>query len=154
VVVPPAPPPQPAIANFAGRWSGFYIVEECSGSSGSMDDIMCSAPRPGNSGGIFQRGVSFPLALELTQNGAAINGILSLGAITGAVTGIVRSNQALSISGTVTASPGNLVVTSTLVEWDTSISGGQMVGRIGFESRVNVFPGSGVIRARLSNVFR
>ena len=154
VVVPPAPPPTPQITNYAGRWQGSYIVEECAGNSGSMDDILCSAPRPGNSGGIFQRGAAFPIAIELTQNGSAVTGILSLGTITGTVTGIVRSDQRLSLSGTVIASGTGFTVTSRLTEWDTFLSGGRMDGRIGFDSTISILPGSGVIRARLSNVFR
>lgn len=110
-VIATPPSPVPSVTNYAGRWSGQYIVEQCSGSSGSMDDVLCSAPRPGNSGGIFQLGVSRPMLLEITQNGTNISGILGIGQTRGSVTGSVRSDGSLFIAGTSTGSEGAVVVT-------------------------------------------
>jgi hypothetical protein len=154
-VPPPAPPP-PAVTNYAGRWTGSYIVEQCAGSSGSMDDILCSAPRPGNSGGIFQRGVSLPMLIDLSQNGSAVNGTLSLGTIRGPVNGSVVSNG-LILTGSTSFSDASagLTVTNTITEWNTVlVAGGTLEGTFTFSVRVNTLPGDGTVRVRLSNVRR
>lgn len=154
VVVVQAPPPQPIITNYAGRWTGFYIVEQCAGSSGSMDDVLCSAPRPGNSGGIFQRGASFPITLELSQNASSVTGVISYGQIRGNVSGSVRSDQSLFLSGTATSSGGSSILTISTTDWSTLQSGGQLNGTIAISVRFNDLPGEGVVRVRLSNVRR
>lgn len=155
VVVVPPPPVVPVIANYAGRWAGSYVVEQCSGSSGSMGDVLCSAPRPGNSGGIFQLGASFPVTLDLAQTGAAVNGSLSLGSVTGPVSGSVPSSQRLTLAGTVTRSVGSDVLTIQVVEWDTALQGSQvMAGSAALNIRLASLPGNGVVRIRLTNVIR
>lgn len=153
VVVAP-PPPQPSVTNYAGRWSGSYIVDQCAGSSGSMDDILCSAPRPGNSGGIFQRGATFPITLDLSQNGSSVSGVISYGQISGNVSGSVRADQSLFLSGTATASFSSSILTITTTDWSTFQSGGQLHGTIAISLRFNNLPGDGVVRVRLSNVRR
>lgn len=156
VVTPLPPPPAPTITNYAGRWFGGYVVEQCAGSSGSMDDVLCSAPRAGNSGGIFQRGVSLPVSLDLSQNGSAVNGTLSLGQIRGTVSGSVLSNQSLVLSGAPIYSDATtgLTITNTITNWDTSLTSGIMNGTFTFTVRVNIFPGDGTVRVRLSDVRR
>lgn len=156
VVVAPPPPAPPQITNYAGRWLGTYIVEQCAGSSGSMDDVLCSAPRGSNPGGLFQRGEVFPIALDLSQNGSAIAGTLNLGGIRGAVTGSVLSNRALVLSGSAVYSDAGdgLVVTNTITHWDTSIADTFLIGTFTFNVKVNILPGDGVVRVRLSNVRR
>lgn len=156
VVVVPPPPPPPSIANYAGRWAGNYIVEQCAGSSGSMDDLLCSAPRGNNPGGIFQRGASFSIALDLTQNGSGVGGSMTVGQMRGTVTGSVGSDQSLLLAGAATGSDASvgLVVTTTIAEWNTFLQGSVMEGNVAFNIRANVFPGDGVVRVRLSNVRR
>ena len=152
VVVPPPPPP---ITNYAGRWVGEYVVDQCAGSSGSMDDVLCSAPRPGNSGGIFQRGSRFPVTLELSQSGSAVNGVMSLGLMRGAVNGSVV-NSRLILSGTITASDASLgfSVTNTLTSFDAADINGLLTGDFSLNVRLNILPGDGVVRVRLQNTMR
>jgi hypothetical protein len=149
------PPAQPQITNYAGRWVGAYIVEQCAGSSGSMDDVLCSAPRGSNPGGIFQRGVSLPVTLELAQTGAAVTGTLALGGMRGNITGSVV-NARLILSGTIVYSDASvgLTVTNVISNWDTATDGTFLTGTFTFNVRVNVFPGDGVVGVRLSNVRR
>lgn len=155
VVVVPPPPPPPAITDYTGRWTGSYIVEQCAGSSGSMDDVLCSAPRGSNPGGIFQRGVSLPVTIDLSQHGSAVTGSLSLGLIRGPVNGSVVNNG-LILAGTVIYSDASvgLTVTNVITNWETALSGVFLQGTFSFSVRVNVFPGDGVVRVRLSNVRR
>jgi hypothetical protein len=133
-----APPPPPSVTSYAGRWFGSYIVEQCSGSSGSMGDVLCSAPRGNNPGGIF------------------VNGTLALGSIRGSVNGSILSNQSLILSGSAIYSDAGagFVVTNTITNWDTFLSGGALTGGFTFNVKVNVYPGDGLVRVRLSNVRR
>ena len=153
---PPPPPPAPTITNYAGRWSGHYTVEACSGSSGSMGDVLCSDARPGNAGGIFKLGTSLPMSLDLSQNGSTITGTLCLGQITGPVSGSVLSNQSMVLTGSAIYSDASagLVVTNTVTNWSTSLVGGGLEGSFTFGVKVNIFPGDGVVRVRLLNVRR
>jgi hypothetical protein len=155
VVTPPAPPPAPTITNYAGRWTGEYVVVQCAGSSGSMDDVLCSAPRPGNAGGIFQRDARFPITIELSQSGSAVNGALSLGLIRGTVNGSVLS-QRLILSGTMIYSDGatGLTLTNVITQWDSSIVSDILTGDFSLNVRLNVLPGDAVVRLRLQNTMR
>lgn len=155
VVVAP-PPPAPSITTYAGLWRGSYVVEQCAGSSGSMDDILCSAPRGSNPGGFFQRGVVLPITLDLSQNGTAVQGTLAFGLIRGTVQGSVLSNQSLVLAGAAVYSDtaNGLTLTNTVTHWDTALSGSLLEGVFTFNVRVNVFPGDGVVRVRLVNVRR
>lgn len=155
VVVVPPPPPPPAITSYAGTWVGEYVVDQCAGSSGSMDDVLCSAPRPGSGGGFFQRGARFPIAIELSQSGSAVNGALSLGQIRGTVNGSVL-NQRLILSGTMIYSDAatGLTLTNVITSWDTAIVGGLLTGDFALNIRFNVLPGDAAVRLRLQNTMR
>lgn len=157
VVVPPTPPPPPppTITSYAGRWVGEYVVVECAGSSGSMGDILCSAPRGNNPGGIFQPGFRYPITIDLSQSGSAVNGAMSLGSMRGTVTGSVL-NQRLILSGTILYSDASvgLLVTNVITAWDSSIISGLLSGDFSLNIKVNVFPGDGSVRLRLQNTQR
>lgn len=152
---PPPPPPAPTITNYAGRWVGEYVVAECSGSSGSMGDILCSAPRGNNPGGIFQLGFRYPITIDLSQSGSAVNGAINLGQMRGTVNGSVV-NQRLILSGTITYSDASvgLTVTNVIASWDTSIVSDLLTGDFVLQIRVNVLPGDGTVRLRLQNTMR
>ena len=155
VVAPPSPPPAPVITNYAGRWLGEYVVVQCSGSSGSMGDILCSDARPGNPGGIFKRDARFPITVELSQSGSAVNGTVSLGSIRGPVNGSVV-NQRLILSGTLVYSDASagLTLSNVISNWDTAIISDLLTGDFSLNVRVNVLPGDGVVRLRLQNTMR
>lgn len=150
-----APPPPPAITNYAGRWVGEYVVVECTGSSGSMGDVLCSAPRPGNPGGIFQRDARFPITIDVSQSGSAVTGVMNLGAMRGAVTGSVV-NQRLLLSGTIVHSDATLgfTVTNVLSQFDSAIINDLLTGDFLLNVRINLLPGDGVVRVRLQNTMR
>lgn len=155
IVLPPVTPPAPTITNYAGRWFGEYVVVQCAGSSGSMGDVLCSSPRPGNPGGLFQPNSRSGVALELFQLGSSVNGTLGFGGISGPVSGSI-TNQRLTLSGLIVYSdpPSGLSVTNVLSNWDTAIVGDQLVGDFTLNIKVNIFPGDGVVRLRLQNMRR
>jgi hypothetical protein len=90
VTAPPAatitPPPPVQPTPYSGRWSGQYVIDRCDG-TGSVQDLLCGTRR-----GLFPPGTSLPIAIDLTQNGTTVSGTIALGAITGVVSGAVRSN--------------------------------------------------------------
>lgn len=158
VVTTPPPAPTASYTNYAGRWAGSYVVEQCTGTSGSMSDVLCSEPHGSNTtGGLFQPGATLPITLEMAQNNNALAGTLSLGQITGNVIGLVTEAQTLSVTGgtTFTDSANGFVVTNTITQWDSAIAGDETLnGTFTFNVRVNIFPGNGVVRVRLVNVRR
>ena len=120
-----------------------------------MGDILCSAPRPGNLGGIFQIGGRFPITIELTQAGSTVNGAMSLGSIRGTVSGSVL-NQRLILSGTLIYSDASsgLTITNIITAWDTALISDLLTGDFSLNIRVNTLPGDGVVRLRLQNTMR
>lgn len=144
-VAPPvttvAPPVVPA-SPFSGRWTGNYIIDRCDG-TGSVQDLLC-----GTSRGLFPPGTSLPLTLDLTQSGSAVSGTMSLGQITGVVSGAVRTNGLLTLSGVARSG----TATATLTFWDTRAVGSVMDGFFNFNATYVDIPGIAAISARLGSV--
>lgn len=129
---------------FQGNWSGRYIVERCDG-TGSAQDYFCSANR-----GAYPVGTDLPITLSLTQNASAVSGSMSLGSVTGNVSGSVNLNGTLILSGTATQGTN----TAQLTSWSTSVSGSTMTGNFTYNASIGGIPGVAVVVTRLSNVTR
>lgn len=144
VVLPPAAPPAPAppATPFSGRWAGNYVIDRCDG-TGSVQDLLCGARR-----GAFPIGTSLPIDLHLTQTGSTVSGTLSLGQITGVVSGAIRSSGLLTLTGVARSG----TATATLTYWDTAASGNTMNGYFNFNATYVDIPGVAAVSARLSNV--
>lgn len=142
VTPPTASTPAPPATPFSGRWSGTYIIDRCDG-TGSVQDLLC-----GNARGLFPPGTSLPLALDLTQSGATVSGTISLGQITGVVTGAVRNNGLLTLSGVARSG----TATATLTFWDTRAIGSAMDGFFNFNATYSNIPGIAAVSARLGSV--
>jgi Abnormal spindle-like microcephaly-assoc'd, ASPM-SPD-2-Hydin/CARDB len=128
---------------FQGTWSGRYVVERCDG-TGSVQDYFCSAR------GSYPSGTDLPVSMTLTQNGTSISGTLSLGQVTGVVTGIVAGGSTLVLQGTVRSGQ----TSATLSGWSTTASGSSMAGNFSYDAAFTGIPGVAVVRARLSGVTR
>lgn len=131
---------------FAGNWSGTYIVERCDG-SGSLQDLFCSSPVPGRAGGIFPIGTALPITLTLTQSGSTVAGTLSLGQVTGAVTGTI-TNNVLTLQGTTTFGTS----TSAILLWNSTVSGNTMSGTSTYNVSIAGVPGVLLMTTRLNSV--
>jgi hypothetical protein len=129
--------------SFAGEWSGRYIVERCDG-TGSVQDYFCS------SRGAFPPGTDLPISLSLTQNASAVSGSISLGQVTGPVSGAVNATGTLILSGTARSG----VLALQLSSWGTSVSGSTMTGTFVYNAGATGVPGVAVVTNRLSNVRR
>lgn len=144
VAPPPVTPstPAPPATPYSGRWSGTYIIDRCDG-TGSVQDLLCGARR-----GAFPTGTSLPIALDLTQSGSTVSGTISLGQITGVVTGSVRSSGLLTLSGIARSG----TATATLTYWDTRALGSAMDGFFHFNATYLDIPGVAAVSARLGSV--
>jgi hypothetical protein len=140
-VAPPVTPVAPATP-FSGRWTGNYIIDRCDG-TGSVQDLLCGTRR-----GLFPTGTSLPITLDLTQSGSAVSGTMSLGQITGVVSGAVRTNGLLTLSGVARSG----TATATLTFWDTRATGSVMDGFFNFNATYVDIPGIAAISARLGSV--
>ncbi len=149
VVVPPpvvVVVPPPVVPPFSGSWSGTYIVERCDG-TGSMQDLLCSAPAGSRPGGIFPVGTSLPLTLTLMQSGSAVSGTFALGTISGVGTGVVV-NGLLTLQGTARGGTTTAVIT----HWSTRVIGNVMDGFASYNVSVSGVPGTVILVTRFGRV--
>ena len=131
---------------FSGNWSGNYVVERCEG-TGSVQDILCSAPSGSRPGGIFPVATTLPITMSFVQNGSTVTGTFALGNVTGPGTG-AEVNGVLTLQGTAR----NGTLTAVISQWSTQVSGNTMTGTASFNVTVSGAPGTGVLVTRLSNV--
>jgi len=124
---------------FAGSWSGSYRVDDCQG-AGSVQDLLCSAPSGGRTGGLYPIGSVLPMALSLAQTGDTVTGTLSLGELTGPVTGVVE-NRLLTLRGTI----GSGSLRATTVHWSSRVIGRTMDGVAAYRVTLPGLPGTGVL---------
>ena len=145
----PTPAPTPFVFSYAGFWSGNYIINRCLG-QGSLEDLFCSAPSGGRPGGIYPVGSRLPITLDLTQNGTSVSGLVSFGSVRGPMSGTVRSNGLLTMSGN--AASGNY--TMSITYWDTGVYGDELGGYISFTTRYAGINGFATVETQLSGVRR
>jgi len=139
---PTTPAPTVPATPYTGRWSGRYTIDRCDG-TGSVQDLFCGTRR-----GIYPPGTSLPLTLDLTQVGASVSGTLSLGSVTGVVTGAVRSTGLLTLSGVARGGTS----TATITYWDTRASGNSMNGYFNFNATYVDIPGIAAISATIGTL--
>jgi len=88
--------------------------------------------------------------LDLSQTGSTVSGLITFGQIRGTVSGVVRSNQLLTLQGTATSSN----YTTILTYWDTSIVGGLLDGYMSFDTRYTGINGVASVATHLTGVVR
>jgi hypothetical protein len=130
-----------AIANFAGVWTGGYVVERCDG-TGSVQDLLCS------SRGAYPPGSVLPIRVVLTQTGSSVSGTFALGQVTGPANGSVSSAGVLTLQGIATAGPNTAAITS----WSTRLEGSRMEGNATYNLTNSAAPGVAVMVTRLNGV--
>lgn len=128
---------------FAGSWSGSYRIDSCQG-VGSAQDLLCSAPSGGRAVGLYPPGTVLPMTLSLAQSGESVSGTLTLGELTGPVTGAV-ANGLLTLRG----SFGSGAVRVTTVHWSSRVIGRTMDGVAAYTVALPGFPGTGVLQTTL-----
>ena len=107
--------PSPSVPNYAGNWSGSYVLSGCNQSGGMALANFCA-----------NLGATMPYGLALTQSGSNVSGSFSLGQITFSSTGgTVSGDGSLTLNGS-TVSNGNTII----VTWALRLSGSALSGTL------------------------
>jgi hypothetical protein len=134
----------------SGSWAGTYLVEQCGGSSGSMAEVLCTAPNTGRPAGLAYRGANLAIAMDLTVNGGDVTGVVSFGNIRGTLTGKDRGAGFFYLQGVIENANGSLNIT----HWDARVERDQMQGFISYQLRIAGLPGIGSVGAKLADMTR
>jgi hypothetical protein len=134
----------------AGRWQGTYLVEQCTGSSGSMQDILCNPPGNSRPVGLAAAGNVLPFALDISESGTALTAVVSFGAIRGTLSGTNRGGGFFYLQGAIEAGNGSV----NIVHWDTRVVRDSMEGFIGYQLRLPGLPGIGGVAAKIVEMNR
>jgi hypothetical protein len=135
---------------FVGRWSGSYVVEQCTGSTGSMQDVLCRAPS-GSRSGIMPVGATFPFALEITETGGDdISGRVLFGTVTGVLAGKNRGGGYYYLMGDISGQGGTI----SIIQWNTRAANDLMEGVIAFQVKLDGVSGTGAVGVRLKEMRR
>jgi hypothetical protein len=140
-----------AEGGLAGRWVGSYVVEQCDGSSGSMQEVLCAPARNSRPAGFAAVGTTLSLMLEISENGADdLTAIASFGALRGTLTGKNRGGGFFYLQGQF-AMDGTVI---NIVHWDSRVVRDGMEGFIGYQLRMPNLPGIGGVGAKLTGMTR
>lgn len=133
----------------AGRWAGSYEVSQCSGTSGSMQDVLC---RPASTGraGIAPVGAVLPFSMEITGSGADLVGVVSFGQIRGELRGQERGAGFFYLTGTIAGTGGAI----NIAHWDTRVLRDAMEGFVTYQVRIDGLQGVGQVGTKLVNMRR
>lgn len=135
---------------FFGRWSGTYVVEQCTANSGSMQDVLCRPPSTGRSG-IAPVGATLPFTIEIPETTSEdITARVNLGVAEGALSGKNRGAGLFYVTGELPA-PGGTV---NVVDWNMRGLNDVMEGVAHYQVRLHGLQGAGSVLLRLSNVVR
>lgn len=138
------------LGGIAGSWAGTYVVQQCAGSSGSMNEVMCTPPNSGRQAGFAHVGATLPITMELTEHGEDVTGVVSFGAVRGTLTGKNRGSGLFYLTGQIEGAAGVFNIS----HWDTRVQRDEMQGFINYQLRLNSLPGTGNVATRLVNVTR
>jgi hypothetical protein len=134
----------------AGRWRGTYVVEQCGGSSGSMQEVLCNPAGNSRPVGIAAVGKTLPFSLEISENQTDLTAIVSFGSIQGTLTGKNRGAGLFFLQGAIEAAGGAV----NIIHWDTRVTRDSMEGFIGYQLRIPGLPGIGAVAAKLVDMTR
>jgi hypothetical protein len=113
------------VSNYAGDWSGTYLVRKCDNSGIFATVGWCS--------GSIRVGAVLPFSLALNQAGndrTQISGTIALGSLAGNTSGNVTGDGRLVIGGPYTVTSGGFTFVIEIGGWDSRLSGSSsMTGR-------------------------
>jgi hypothetical protein len=134
----------------AGRWQGSYLVAECSGSSGSVQEVLCNPPGNRRPAGLAAVGTLIPFALDIAENGRDLTAVASFDVVRGTLTGQNRGGGYFFLQGPIAADG----VAINVVRWETQVVRDSMEGYIAYEIRLPNLPGYGGVVAKLVDMNR
>jgi hypothetical protein len=134
----------------AGRWRGSYVVEQCAGNSGSMQEVLCNPAGNSRPVGIAAVGNTLPFSLEISEHDTDLTAIVSFGSLRGTLTGKNRGAGYFFLQGVIEAGGGAI----NIIHWDTRVTRDAMEGFIGYQVRIPDLPGIGAVAAKLVDMTR
>lgn len=134
----------------AGRWRGAYLVEQCGGSTGSMQEVLCNPPGNTRAPGVAAVGSVLPFSLEIVEHGTDLSALVSLGTTRGTLTGKLRGGGFFYLQGVIEGAGGAI----NIIHWDTRVVRDGMEGFIGYQVRMPNLPGIGAVAAKLVDMTR
>jgi hypothetical protein len=139
-----------AEGGIAGRWRGSYTVEQCAGSTGSTQEVLCNPPGNARPVGRTAVGTTLPFSLEITENGIDLTALVSFGDVRGTLTGKNRGGGFFFLQGGFDMNRSTINV----IHWDTRVVRDGMEGFIGYQLRTPDLPGFATIAAKLTAMTR
>ena len=139
-----------AEGGIAGRWRGTYTVQQCGGSTGSMEEVLCNPAGNTRPVGRAAVGTTLPLSMEITENGTDLIAIVSFGDVRGTLTGKNRGAGFFFLQGAFEMNRSTI----NLIRWDTRVVRDGMEGFIGYQLRTPDLPGFGTVAAQLTTMTR
>lgn len=139
-----------AEGGIGGRWAGSYLVEQCSGNTGSLQEVLCNPAGNARPAGIAAVGSTLPFSLEISENGSDLAATVVIGPVRGTLTGKNRNAGYFYLQGLIEDSGG----TVTIVHWDTRVVRDELEGFIGYQTKLPGLPGFGSVAAKLTGVTR
>jgi hypothetical protein len=132
-----------------GLWVGNYVIDDCTAGSASVYDFVCG-DTPGRTPGFLKKGVSAPIAMQITQNGKDLSAATQAGQFRGVLTGIDRGSNFLSLNGDLLVDQTKV----TILIFDARVKQDVMEGLFGFEVRVNGLPSWAALTAHFDGMTR
>ena len=134
----------------AGRWAGSYVVERCSGNTGSMQEVLCGHAPTGRTG-IAQVGATLPFSMELVEISATeLTGTVSFGNIRGTLPGVNRGAGFFYLQGEIAGAGGVI----NIAHWDTRVLRDAMEGFVTYQVKIDGLPGIGTVAVKLTGMTR
>lgn len=132
-----------------GTWVGTYVVDDCDGGSGGIQELVCSAI-PGRQRGALAVGTVAPIAFEIRQSGSDLTANAAFGDIRGTLTGTDRGQNVLTFGGEITANGRTI----TIYYWDARVVTDVMEGFIGIQVRIAGVPSYAQVTGHFVDVTR
>jgi hypothetical protein len=139
-----------AEGGIGGRWAGTYLVEQCSGNSGSIHEVLCNPAGNARPVGLAAVGATLPFSLEISENGSDLAATVVIGQVRGTLTGRTRGAGYFYLQGLIADTGGTI----TIVHWDTRVVRDELEGFIGYQMKLPGLPGFGSVAAKLTGVTR
>lgn len=136
------------VPDYQGTWDGDYAVNTCEATGTFKDAEICI----GSDG--FPVGTLAPVTLTITQAGKQLTGTMSLGGISGPLTGSIEAGGTAIGTASLTVTAEGITLTSAVNPLRLRPEGERMTGNFRAETTAAGVPGSWVLGGDLRSVPR
>lgn len=136
------------VPSFQGTWQGDYVVRTCDATGDFRTAEFCDREEG------FWPGDVLPIQLVLTQGTDQVDGTVSLGQLSGTMTGAIDVSGRLSAAGSMTFTAEGMTIVFALAPMDLLVDGDRMTGRFTATATAAGAAGEGRFEADLGAVVR